>query len=77
MCDLKCCFIQDCLIISLFNLKASKDDKKNNELMWINKKREKYFLKTLKLVYFLLYYNPYFVSLFIFRLKQAKHVIYL
>ncbi|CXI99307.1 conserved Plasmodium protein, unknown function [Plasmodium berghei] len=67
-------FIQDCLIISLFNLKASKDDKKNNELMWINKKREKYFLKTLKLVYFLLYYNPYFVSLFIFRLKQAKHV---
>ncbi|CAD2099296.1 conserved Plasmodium protein, unknown function [Plasmodium vinckei] len=67
-------FIQDCLIMSLFNLKASKGDTKNKELIRINKKREKYFLKTLKLVYFLLYYNPYFVSLFIFRLKQAKQV---
>ncbi|KEG04859.1 conserved Plasmodium protein, unknown function [Plasmodium vinckei vinckei] len=67
-------FIQDCLIMSLFNLKASKGDTKNIQEIRINKKREKYFLKTLKVVYFLLYYNPYFVSLFIFRLKQAKQI---
>ncbi|SCM10656.1 conserved Plasmodium protein, unknown function [Plasmodium chabaudi adami] len=68
-------FIQDCLIMSFFNLKVSKGDTKNKELNRINKKREKYFLKTLKLVYFLLYYNPYFVSLFIFRLKQTKQQV--
>ncbi|GAW82292.1 hypothetical protein, conserved [Plasmodium gonderi] len=36
------------------------------------RKRKKYFLRILELVYFVMYYHPNFVSLLIFRLKEIK-----
>ncbi|CRH01126.1 conserved Plasmodium protein, unknown function [Plasmodium relictum] len=68
-------FIQDCLILSLLNLKYINEDKmKNNEESQIKKKKKKFFFQILKLIYFIMYYHPYFVSLFIYRLKQLKEV---
>ncbi|SPJ11993.1 conserved Plasmodium protein, unknown function [Plasmodium sp. DRC-Itaito] len=66
-------FIQDCLILSLLNLKfLNEHESKDNELSDMKKKKKKYFFQVLKLVYFIMYYHPYFISLFIFRLKQIK-----
>ncbi|SOV24324.1 conserved Plasmodium protein, unknown function [Plasmodium sp. DRC-Itaito] len=66
-------FIQDCLILSLLNLKfLNEHESKDNELSEMKKKKKKYFCQVLKLTYFIMYYHPYFISLFIFRWKQIK-----
>ncbi|KYN94710.1 hypothetical protein PRSY57_1326000, partial [Plasmodium reichenowi] len=63
----------DCLILSLFNLKfINEHESKDNELNEMKKKKKKYFFQVLKLIYFIMYYHPYFISLLIFRLKQIK-----
>ncbi|CRG94995.1 conserved Plasmodium protein, unknown function [Plasmodium gallinaceum] len=68
-------FIQDCMILSLLNLKFLNEYKMdNNEESQIKRKKKKYFFQILKLIYFIMYYHPYFISLFIFRLKQMNEV---